>query len=153
MEIVDLKEIPDIISMLAIWHHDKWAYLSPQTSLEMRIEKYHKYLGNELIPSTFVAFENSVVLGSASIVKHDMKNRMEYSPWLASVYVPTEHRNKGIGSKLVSHIMEIAKKKDFESLFLFTPDKKSFYKRLGWSSIHNESYSNTKVTVMTLRFS
>lgn len=153
MKIVDLKEIPDIISMLAKWHHEQWSYLSPQTSLENRIEKYYKYLGEALIPSTYVACENSTVMGSASIVKHDMKTRMEYSPWLASVYVHPEHRCKGIGSRLVSYVMATAEKNGLESLYLFTPDKEKFYKRLGWTTIHNESYNNTQVSIMTLRFS
>ena len=153
MEIVDLKEIPDAIPMLADWHHEQWSYLSPQTSLEIRIEKYHEYLREEIIPSAYVAIEKSAVMGSASIIKHDMKTRMEYSPWLASVYVHPEHRDQGIGSKLVSHAMSIAKKNNFEFLYLFTPDKEKLYQRLGWSTIHNELYSNTQVSVMAVRFS
>ncbi len=153
MEIVDLNEIPDIISTLAKWHHEQWAYLSPQTSIEMRTEKYQEYLGEKLIPRTYVVLENSSVIGSASIVKNDMKTRMEYSPWLASVYVRPEHRDKGIGSKMVCHVMSVAEKNDFESLYLFTPDKESFYERLCWLTIHNEAFSNTQVSVMTLKFS
>lgn len=151
MQIVNLKEIPETIPLIAKWHHDEWAYLNPQSTLKNRIKKYHEYLGQVFIPSTYVAFEKDDIMGSASIVKSDMKTRMEYSPWLASVYVHPEHRNKRIGTKLVSHVMAMAKKNDCETLYLFTPDKENFYKRLGWSTIHRESYSNANVFVMSIK--
>jgi N-acetylglutamate synthase-like GNAT family acetyltransferase len=152
IRIVNLSEIPDIIPMLAKWHHEQWAHLNPQASLKKRIDNYHTYLGDELVPSTYVALKTGGVAGSASIVKHDMDTRMEYSPWLASVYVHSDYRDKGIGSKLVSHVMAVAEKNGFESLYLFTPDKENFYKRLGWSTIHNESYHHSTVFIMARQF-
>jgi N-acetylglutamate synthase-like GNAT family acetyltransferase len=152
MKILNLKEIPDTIPTLAKWHHEEWAYLNPQKSLEKRIESYREYLGEALVPSTYVALEKSTVLGSASIIKHDMDTRVEYSPWLASVFVHPDHRERGVGSKLVSHVMSTAKKSGFESLYLFTPDRESFYKRLGWTTIHREPYNATQVTIMILNF-
>ncbi len=152
MKIVDLKEIPEIIPILAKWHHDQWAYLNPQSTLEGRIEKYHEYCGEEFIPSTYVACRNSDILGSASIIKHDMKTRMEYSPWLASVFVPPRHRNNGIGTRLVCHVMSIAEENNFDSLYLFTPDKERFYLKLGWTTIHKEFYSDTQVFIMSINF-
>lgn len=85
MDIVDLKEIPEIIPKLVEWHHTQWAYLNPRSTLEKRLEKTKRYLCDEPIPSTFVAVDSGDVLGSAAIIEHDMDTRMEYSPWLASV--------------------------------------------------------------------
>ena len=152
MEIIDLRKIPEIIPMLAKWHHEEWAHFNPRTTLENRIERYHEYLGDAPLPSTYVACKNSDILGSAAIVKHDMKTRMEYSPWLASVFVPPQHRNNGIGTRLVSHVMTIAVKNGFDSLYLFTPDKERYYRKLGWSTIHKEFYSDTQVFVMSINF-
>ena len=153
MDIVDLHEIPEIIPMLAEWHHQQWSYLNPQISLEKRTEEYQKFLSEGLIPSTFVARENDEVVGSAAIVEHDMNTRMEYSPWLASVFVHPSHRNKGVGSTLVSHVISQAKKNNTESLYLFTPDKEDFYKRFGWFTIHREPYKNVQVFVMKVNLS
>lgn len=153
MQIVDLKEIPGVIPMLAKWHHEEWAHLNPNTSLEQRIANYQEYLEEGLVPSTFVACENGTVTGSAAIIKHDLETRMEYSPWLASVYVHPEYRETGIGSKLVSHVMAMGERNNLDALYLFTPDKEGFYKRLGWSTIHNESYHNTDIVIMTFKYS
>lgn len=148
MDIVDLKEIPEIIPKLVEWHHAQWAYLNPGSTLEKRLEKTKRYLCDEPIPSTFVAVDSGDVLGSAAIIEHDMDTRMEYSPWLASVYVAPEHREKGIGSKLVSYIMSFAKKNNTNNLYLFTPDKEQFYKRLGWNTIHLEPFNEVEVCIM-----
>lgn len=152
MDIVDLRKIPEIIPKLAEWHHGQWAYLNPQDTLEKRVEKTKRYLCEEPIPSTFVAIESGEVLGSAAIVEHDMETRMEYSPWLASVFVSPEHRAKGIGSTLVTHVMSFAKKNGTNTLYLFTTDREHFYKRLGWSTIHIEPFNVVQAIIMQYSF-
>ena len=69
MKIIDLRETPESIPLLAKWHHNQWSYLNPLRSLEKRMESYQDYLVDDFIPSTFVAYENDKVMGSASIVR------------------------------------------------------------------------------------
>ena len=52
--IIDLSSEPQHIPVLAVWHHQEWAHLNPGGSLEKRIKKMQAYLGDELLPSTFV---------------------------------------------------------------------------------------------------
>ncbi len=150
MNILDLKEEPEHIPTLANWHHNEWAHLNPDDSLQKRIDKMQSYLGRRLIPSTFIAKEQNRLTGSAAIVKHDMDTRLELSPWLASVFVAPEYRQKGIGTKLVLHVMEKAKDEGINTLYLFTPNKKKFYRELGWSTFSEELYRGQEVTVMRL---
>lgn len=150
MDIVNLKEIPQIIPLLAEWHHNQWSYLNPQSTLEKRIRKLQRSLCDDLIPSTFVALESDEVLGSASMVAHDMETHMEYSPWLASVFVPPDHRRRGVGSKLVSHTMAVARDNNLDTLYLFTPNRESFYRRLGWSTLEKEPYKGVTVSIMRI---
>jgi N-acetylglutamate synthase-like GNAT family acetyltransferase len=77
-----------------------------------------------------------------------MDTKPELSPWLASVYVLPEHRQKFIGSNLVLHIMNQAKKAGIETLYLFTPDKEHFYQNLGWQTVSEEIYRGHLVKVM-----
>ncbi len=105
------------------------------------------FLNDDLIPSTFIAIEKDL-LGSAAIVAHDMDTKKELSPWLASVFVSSENRSRGIGTQLVLFVMNQAREAGIKTLYLFTPDKEHFYKRLGWHTISKELYRDHMVTVM-----
>jgi N-acetylglutamate synthase-like GNAT family acetyltransferase len=69
--------------------------------------------------------------------------------WLAAVYVSADHREKGIGSKLVGAIEEIATSLRIARLYLWTPDKEHFYSRLGWSAIERPVHLRQNVVLMT----
>lgn len=147
MKIIDLKYEAQYIPILAEWHHQEWSYLHPGGSIEKRMESMQSFLNDDFIPNTFVAIENDL-LGSAAIVAHDMDTNQEYSPWLASVFVSPENRCRGIGSQLVIQVMNRARDAGIKTLFLFTPDKEHFYKKLGWHTISNEIYRGHMVTIM-----
>lgn len=147
MQIIDLKLEPHHIPVLANWHHREWAYLNPNGTVEQRAEKMRRYLTDDILPSTFLAKEDEL-LGSAAIIEHDMDTKLDLSPWLASVFVAPEHRCKGVGSKLVLHVMEKAKEAGKHVLYLFTSDKEEFYRKLGWYTISKETYRGHMVTVM-----
>ena len=147
MEIIDLKFDPQHIPVLAAWHQQEWSYFNPELTVAQRVEWMKSYLGTSLVPSTFIAKEDEL-LGSAAIIEHDLETRADLSPWLASVFVAPEYRGKGVGSKLVIHVMEKAKEAGIPLLYLFTPDKEHFYQRLSWQTISKEDYQGHLVTVM-----
>ena len=152
MNIIDLKLAQSHIPTLADWHHREWAYLNPGGSVQKRIEKMQGYLGENVTPSMFVAKEAETLLGSAALVQHDMETKMELSPWLASVYVAPDYRNRGIGSALVKQVVNVAQTAGYSTLYLFTPSKENFYKSLGWLTLSltlsKELFHNEPVTVM-----
>jgi N-acetylglutamate synthase-like GNAT family acetyltransferase len=152
VEIIDLKTEPHHIPVLATWHHNEWSSLNPGQTLKQRIESMHAYLSDELIPSTFIA-KDTHLMGSAAIIENDMDTRSELTPWLASVYVAPAFRNQGIGSRLVEHVMEEARKAGIRELYLFTPDRVSFYEKLGWRVLNEEEYRGHWVTVMSIKLS
>ena len=148
MDIINLKEEPNLIPTLAEWHHAEWSYLNPSLTLNERIYKMEAYLSDEIIPSTYIAKENDILLGSSALLEHDMETKKHLTPWLASIYVAEPHRKQGIGSNLVLHAMKEAKKENISKLYLFTPDQEKFYKNLGWSTIEKEIYQNHNVIIM-----
>jgi N-acetylglutamate synthase-like GNAT family acetyltransferase len=150
MEIVGLAEHPEFIPTLAVWHHNQWAYLNPDGSVEKRIASLKAELESDGIPKTFVAVSGNTLLGSASLIPHDMETRMELSPWLASVFVAPELRKRGVGSALVQHVIQEARSLGWRTIYLFTmPDKESFYARLGWSLMEKTDYHGHRVVIMS----
>jgi N-acetylglutamate synthase-like GNAT family acetyltransferase len=152
VSIFNLTKEPEHIPTLAEWHHAEWSYLNPGGSVQLRIEKMQTYLGNELIPTTYIYKQKKALAGSASIVKHDMQSRLELSPWLASVFIAPQFRNLGIGSELVRHVMQMTREAGIKKLYLFTPDQEQFYEKFGWTTLSREEYHDTPVTVMEVAF-
>jgi GNAT superfamily N-acetyltransferase len=101
----------------------------------------------------FLAVDDSAQpVGCASLVEHDMLTRPELSPWLAGVFVPREHRRRGIGAALVERVVQEARSLGVQRLYLYTPGFGALYLRLGWSvlerTFYRELWGNTEVTIM-----
>jgi GNAT superfamily N-acetyltransferase len=149
MRIEYLADHPEVLPVLARWHHEQFGYLNPGGSLT-RVEAHLRtHTGRRQVPTTVVALRGEEPLGSASLVASDMETRPEAGPWLASVYVAAPYREQGIGSALVKRIEAEAEALGFGAIYLYTPDKAAFYRRRGWSILDREHYRGTDVVVMT----
>jgi GNAT superfamily N-acetyltransferase len=149
MQIDYLANHPELISTLAVWHHQEWAYLRPGESLEARTVRLRDACSHKAIPTVVIAFADSVLLGSAMLISHDMDTRMDLSPWLAGVFVLPEHRRRGIGVALVQRIIDEARTLGVQRLYLYSPSAERFYSRLGWTVVERTSYRGAEVVVMS----
>ncbi len=145
-----LADHPSAIPTLAQWHFQQWSYLHENDSVERRVAELSGQLAKRKIPTCFVARDGEKILGSASLIVSDMDTRPELTPWLASVYVDAKERGRGIGTALVRRVVEEAKALGVETLYLFTPDRESFYARMGWTTIEKTIYHNEHVTIMKI---
>ena len=153
MKVEHLAEHPDTIPTLAVWVYNQWGHWMPAgITSEIITREYEKRTIPGCIPETFVAVEDNAPLGTASLVVHDLAERRDLSPWLAAVYVAPEFRDRGVGSALVQAVMDEAQALGMERLYLFTPDKMSFYGRLGWRVLERREHRGTDVTVMVYEF-
>ena len=151
MTIEYLADHPEFLSTLAEWQHAEWGYLRPGDSLEARTNRLRAEGERGRIPLTVVAHENGKVLGSASLIPHDMDTRLELSPWLAGVFVGTDHRRKGIGAQLVRRIMAEAASLKVPVLYLYAVHSVNFYSNLGWSLQEHTTSREQNVAIMTYR--
>lgn len=142
-----LADHPTLVSTLARWHHAEWQYLDANVPLERRAAALARHRRHQ-VPTTVVALAQDTLLGSASLIAHDMDTRPSLTPWLASVYVAPEYRCHGIGSALVKRVCHEAGEIGFERVYLFTPDRERFYTRLGWTTIERTLYRGYRQVVM-----
>ncbi len=143
-----LAHHPNAVDTLAEWHHAQWSYLDRDVTLEQRASALRRRKSSG-IPLTVVALAGETVLGSASLIQHDMDTRMDLSPWLASVYVAPDYRRQRIGSALVRRIEHEARTLGYKTLHLFTPDMQSFYETLGWTTLESTMYRGYAQVIMT----
>jgi predicted N-acetyltransferase YhbS len=151
MTIEYLADHPEFLAILAEWQHAEWGYLRPGDTIEARTKRLGAEGERGRIPLTVVAHENGKVLGSASLIPHDMDTRLDLGPWLAGVFVGTDHRRKGIGAQLVRRIMAEAASLKVPVLYLYTVHSESFYACLGWSLQEHTAYREQNVVIMTYR--
>lgn len=151
MTIEYLADRPQTIPTLAHWQHDEWGYLRPGDTVEKRIKRFASLRNRDRIPMTVVALDNDVVLGSASLIAHDMETRMELTPWLAGVYVGEQFRRRGIAAQLVQRIMAEAKQLRVPQLYLYTVDSERLYAGLGWRLQEKTVYREEDVAIMFRR--
>jgi len=143
-----LADHPEHLPLLAAWHHEHFSAYNPDASLEGRIHKLESRSRKGTIPTTVVALLAGKLVGSASLVEHDMESRQGLSPWISTVYVHPDYRRRGIGTRLVRHLEEEAKRLGFERLYLFTPDMRSFYETFGWTVLEETQHRGRPTTIM-----
>ncbi|MCE5185992.1 MAG: GNAT family N-acetyltransferase [Planctomycetaceae bacterium] len=148
MRIEFLKDHPEFIDELNELFYRQWGAIYPEFTKEDWRQRLIARANKKKIPTTLVAVENGVVLGSAALLESDMRTRPELSPWLGGVYVKEEHRHKGIGRTLVAQIEKMAGQLGVLSLYLYTPDKKRFYRQLRWQVLEKTRYQGFDVTIM-----
>ena len=151
MQIEYLADHPEALPILARWLHEEWGHLRPGDSIEARQARLRNFSNRDRIPLTVVALDDGELLGSASLVAHDMETRMELTPWLAGVFVAKRYRRKGIGGELVRRIMAEAGKLNVPLLYLYTVHSEKFYAGLGWTFQERTAYREQQVVIMTFK--
>jgi N-acetylglutamate synthase-like GNAT family acetyltransferase len=145
-----LAERLDALPTIARWHYTEWGHYSPERTLETMGERLRDHLNRDRIPLAVVAHEEGVPIGTAALVEFDMETRRDLTPWLADVVVSPERRDEGIGTRVVEFIVDRARELGVRRLYLFTPDRETFYARMGWSVLDRTEYRQESVVIMQI---
>jgi L-amino acid N-acyltransferase YncA len=148
MRIEYLAEDIRAIRQVAGWLYREWGHLSMGTTPETAMRRVAERAGRRAIPLTLVARENGVAIGTASLIAHDMRTRLDITPWVASVYLLPSYRGRGVGVALCRRAVREAHRLGFRRIYLFTDDKADFYKKQAWKEIRQSAYRRKIVTIM-----
>src|ERR1041385_6175472 len=131
MMICALAERPNAIPTLATWFQGEWSNFDGRT-LTMIEAQLAENLNSDSIPITFLAIQESRVIGTVSLDLSDLPSHNHLSPWLASLFVLPEARGRGIGTALIYHAQEFAWSNGIRRLHLWTPGSTRLYERCAW---------------------
>jgi len=146
MQIVNLSCIPAHLPVIAAWIHDAfWQDSSQQVAFIEGLLADH--LADTPIPTTFVAVEDGVPVGSVCLIESDMAERPAFTPWLAALYVRPANRKRGIGSRLVNVLVDHATKARYETIYLSADEQVALYARHGFTIIETDVGSR-RLTIM-----
>lgn len=136
------------LSTVAAWQQAQFGYLNPSVTLEQRTEKLRHSLQKERLPTTLVSLANDGrLLGFASVLPSTLTHK-HLGPWLSSVFVPAEHRRKGVASALSLRAVTEAALAGFQEIYLFTPHNESLYARLGWTTFDRSELNGSPIALM-----
>ena len=127
MEIIMLREHPELAERAAMWYHKKWGI-----PLSAYVESIGDCLKREKsVPQWYLAMENGEIVGGLGVIENDFHERKDLAPNVCAVYTEKAHRCKGIAGKLLNFVCEDMEKFGIDELYLLT-DHTSFYERYGW---------------------
>lgn len=150
MQLIPSHTVPGLIPAVAGWLFNEWGRHLPGRSLETAEHALRQEPDARGLPTTLIAIEGDEPVGVARLVEFDLDSRSDLGPWLASVFVREDKRSRGTGTLVCSRIVEVARQKGYPTLYLFTPDRASFYERQRWSVMGYERHHGVQVTLMKL---
>lgn len=127
INIVKLREKPELKQAAASWFHEKWgiplaAYLE---SMEQCLE------GSAAVPQWYAVMEQNRIIAGLGVIENDFHDRKDLSPNVCAVYVEPDRRCRGIAGEMLDFVCKDMKSNGIPILYLVT-DHTSFYERYGW---------------------
>lgn len=120
---------------------DDHEWLSAAEAISSANWKAAKYLADKMDTGGFSDWEGVVIakdderlVGFCSFVKKDIIESIEYSPYIAIVYVEPNYRGHHISQKLVSIAENQLKKLGFKSIYIVTQHE-GLYEKSGYKQI------------------
>ncbi len=126
-----LSEQPEHVETVARWLYEEWSEPRGETII-VRRRQLQLQLNSIRLPIALIALWNGQPAGTVSLRPSDLRTRPRATPWLSALYVDPAHRGKGIGRELVWATQALAQWLGYSRVYLFTPDRQSFYQELGW---------------------
>lgn len=93
---------------------------------------FHSCRTEEDLPRFYIALQEGNVIGTYALLRNDLNSRQDLYPWLACLFVDTDHRGDGLGSELLDHALKEAGKKGYNQVYL-TTDLEGYYEKYGWT--------------------
>jgi predicted N-acetyltransferase YhbS len=146
-----LKEYSQWIPIIAEWFYEEWGEFHPELDVDEIAERLWERCNTDRIPLALVAVQQDEdVIGTVSLKEYDMDTRKHFSPWLASLYVKRDCRNKGVGVRLIDAGLEKAMTLGVRQLYLYTRIRKhvDFYLSHGWTQVETTDYRGGWVAIL-----
>lgn len=148
IRIVRLAECDRHLDAIAGWQQAEFGYLSPAVTREQRVERLRAALHGPELALTLVALTDDDQPAGAATLQARTITHPHLTPWLSTVVVAPAFRGRGIASTLSLQIAAEAARLGFPTIYLFTPNNASLYRRLGWDLIDTADVKGTQVAVM-----
>lgn len=127
MNIVKLREKPELKQAAANWFHEKWGI-----PLEAYLESMDECLeGSTPVPQWYIVMQQEHIIAGLGVIENDFHDRKDLTPNVCAVYVEEDWRCRGIAGEMLDFVCRDMEALGVSILYLVT-DHTSFYERYGW---------------------
>ncbi len=140
MQIIPLSEQPQHACRLATLHVAEWRHLYLGWDEATVLAEFAVQHSDGCLPTTLIAVEDQVLVGSVSLILDDLPGWEHLNPWLASFYVLPEFRGRGSGELLLRAAEETLRAQGIATAYLFTETRAPYFAARGW-----RNYAGTRV--------
>ncbi len=140
----------DAIAQVWRWRHDEWLHefgFTPEQSESQLVEFLQECPPNE---AALLARHDGRPAGTCLLVRDELDQRHDVTPWLAGLFVAPEFRCQRIGAALVKAIEDRARDFGFDGLYLYTSGAEEYYARLGWRLIEHFDWDGEASSLMKI---
>ena len=132
MKIFDLKHKQEYLKEVMELEFKEWSSASiseMDEKVKKKIDKYFEYVDDKYFCKLILLDEENLV-GFISIFPQDGDFEKELRPWYATMYVKKEYRGRGYSKVLNDAILEEARKRGIETIYLKT-ELINYYEKFG----------------------
>lgn len=148
-KILPLSRVPHVLGTCIGWTDREWSAAAGFSPLDWHAE--FQRIEDDPVDEIFVAFLDGKPVGMAWMVEREgIDTHRHLTPWLSSLVVDPDYRDKGIASALVSHVERYAALGGDERLHLLT-ETPSYYFPMGWDVLDIAEVGDRSVYVMDKR--
>ena len=137
-----------LVPVVARWHWDEWGADYDESSLAEWTEQLAIKTNVDGLPCSWIALVGAEPVGSVVLELDGVEPRLELKPDLAGLYVLPKHRNRGIGSALVTACEVGARGFGVRDVYLYTEAAETLYARLGRETIKRSRFLEQNVAIM-----
>ena len=149
MKIVRLSSRPDLIPEIVKHLHAEWSAFTNWSNPEKIRQRFLKRSQPETGETCFVALgDEKKLLGTASVLQHEIKEIREGTHWMSEVYTCPDARGKGIGTALIEKCVDYCRAQNFKDIYLYTPDQQALYRKHGWRAVIFNRLDGEQVSIM-----
>jgi predicted N-acetyltransferase YhbS len=134
MEIHFLADHPEWIHIIAFMHQLEMRKPN-ERNFDRSIQQFSQRANRQFLPIAYVAVEDTVPVGSVTLLEDQLPTYSNHKLWVASLFVLEQYRGRGIGDALMRKAELSAVSLGYNTILLFTHTAQSYYEKRGWEII------------------